>query len=115
MIRETDGNWWESLGKPQYGGDITIRANRNIVNFDPYFTLNLTTIHSAWLERLFTDDWTLNPAVFDYKTSFRPNSYIDGQLAESWEFINPNTLIVHLRKGVHWQDLPPVNGLLLAT
>jgi peptide/nickel transport system substrate-binding protein len=110
MIRETDGNWWDSLGKPQYGGEIAIRANRNIVNFDPYFTLNLTTIHSAWLERLFTDDWTLNPAVFDYKTSFRPNLYIKGQLAESWEFINPCTLIVHLRKGVHWQDLPPLNG-----
>ena len=104
------GNWWDNLGKPQYGGEMAIRANRNIVNFDPYFTLNLTTIHSSWLERLFADDWTLNPAEFDYKTSFRPNRYVKGQLAESWEFPDPSTLVVHLRKGVHWQDIPPVNG-----
>ena len=25
------GNWWDKLGKPQYGGEIVIRADRNIV------------------------------------------------------------------------------------
>jgi len=46
---------------PQYGGEITIRAGRNIVNFDPYFTEGLTNIYGAWLERLVTDDWTTDP------------------------------------------------------
>jgi len=63
MVRKatTGGNWWDKLGKPQYGGEMVIRADRNIVNFDPYFSLNLTTINSAWMERLFADDWTLDP------------------------------------------------------
>ena len=44
----TGGNWWDKLGKPQYGGEISIRASRNIVNFDPYFNQMLTTIQTAW-------------------------------------------------------------------
>ena len=30
------GNWWDSLGMPQYGGAITIRTNQDIADFDPY-------------------------------------------------------------------------------
>ena len=30
------GNWWDSLGLPQYGGTMTLQAASNIVNFDPY-------------------------------------------------------------------------------
>jgi len=33
-----------------------------------------------------------------------------GALAESWESIDPVTMVFHIRKGVHWQDKPPVNG-----
>ena len=33
---EKQGAWWDKLGKPQYGGEMVIRANWNIVNFDPY-------------------------------------------------------------------------------
>ena len=31
-------------------------------------------------------------------------------LAESYEFADPYTFVVHVRKGVHWQNLPPANG-----
>ena len=31
-------------------------------------------------------------------------------LAESWEFPNDTTLVFHLRKGVLWHDISPVNG-----
>ena len=30
--------WWDNLGKPQYGGEMVIRANWDIENFDPYLT-----------------------------------------------------------------------------
>jgi len=33
--------------------------------------------------------------------------YKKGHLAESWEFMERALHIVHLRKGVHWQDIPP--------
>jgi len=78
--------WWDKLGTPQYSGEMVIRANRNIVSFDPYITENLANIYSAWMERLVADDWTLDPAVFDYKTHWHPSQYMKGHLAEDWEF-----------------------------
>jgi len=33
-----------------------------------------------------------------------------GQLAASWEMPDASTYLAHLRKGIHWQDIPPANG-----
>ena len=42
--------WWDNLGVPQYGGELVIRANRNIQNFDPYFDeSNLCSIQGVWM------------------------------------------------------------------
>jgi ABC-type transport system substrate-binding protein len=108
--KTTDGKWWDKLGKPQYGGELIIRADRNIMNFDPYFGDKSANIDSAWMEKLQTDDWTLDPAIFDNKTCWHPSQYLKGQLAESWEFSDPNTCLVHLRKGIHWHDILPASG-----
>ena len=105
-----EGGWWDKLGKPQYGGEMVIRANRDIVNFDPYFSETLTSIYGAWMERLVSDDWTVDPTIWDYKITWHPSKYLKGQLAEGWEFKDPCTHIVHLRKGIHWQNIPPANG-----
>jgi ABC-type transport system substrate-binding protein len=102
--------WWEKLGKPQYGGELNIRLNRKIVNLDPYFGYHLTQIHTAWMEKMFVDDWTLDPAIYDYSGNQPPYKWIKGHLAESWEFADPHTFVVHLRKGIHYQDIPPANG-----
>ena len=67
--------WWDKLGKPQYGGEMVIRASRNIENFDPYFSEALTSIYGGWMERLVSDDWTLDPAVWDYKMAWHPSQY----------------------------------------
>ena len=102
--------WWDKLGKPQYGGEMVLRADRDIVNFDPYYNVFLSQIFWAWMEPLTKNDWTADPGVIDYKRLFRPNQHRKGQLAESWDFPEPGTFVVHLRKGIHWQDIPPVNG-----
>ena len=102
--------WWDKLGKPQYGGTMNLRFPADIVNFDPYYEAQLTQIFWAWMESMAGLDWTLDPSAFDYKIFSRPNQYRKGQLAESWEFTNPNTFVVHLRKGIHWQNIAPVNG-----
>ena len=102
--------WWNRLGKPQYGGEIVLWSDRNIVNFDPYYEAFYTQIMWTWMEGLAKEDWTKDPSVFDYKKFLRPNKYRKGQLAESWEFTDPTTFVVHLRKGIYWQDIPPVNG-----
>ena len=39
-------------------------------------------------------------------TDFRPNP----ELATSWEFPDDRTIVFHLRSGVKYHDLPPVNG-----
>ena len=62
------------------------------------------------MERVHSDNWTLAPSVFPYNINWRPPDYVTGLLAESWNFTDPNTFIVHLRKGIHWQNIPPVNG-----
>ena len=102
--------WWDRLGMPQYGGTINLRFPSNIVNFDPYNEVRLTQIFWAWMESMAGPDWTLDSTSFDYNIFLRPNQYRKGQLAASWEFPDPYTFVVHLRKGIHWQDIPPVNG-----
>ena len=66
----------------------------------------------AWDEQTFTDDWTLNPAVYNYQISFRPPDYAAGDLAASWEFspTDINTFIIAIRQNVYFQNLAPVNG-----
>ncbi len=102
-------NRWDKHGEPQYGGEIVISSQSNIENFDPYGSEHLTQIYTGWLESLQAGDWTLDPAVFDFKT-VAPSRYLTGHLAESWEFTAPQTLVFHLRKGIRWQNIPPVNG-----
>ena len=103
--------WWDALGKPQYGGELVIRANRSLENFDPYFDeSNLCSIQGAWMERLVCDDWTVDPATWNFGLGWHPAQYKKGHLAESWEFTDPGTHVVHLRKGIHWQNIPPANG-----
>ena len=109
-MNKPEAKWWDKLGEPQYGGEITIRANKDIVNFDPYFSEGLTSIFGGWMERLVCDDWTVGPDEWDFRTAWHPAKYLRGQLAESWEFPEPGTHVVHLRKGVRWQNLPPANG-----
>ena len=101
--------WWDKQGEPQYGGEIVISSQSNIENFDPYGSEHLTQIYTGWLETMQAEDWTLDPAVFDFKI-VAPHRYLTGHLAESWEFTAPQTLVFHLRKGIRWQNIPPVNG-----
>jgi len=89
---------------------MSLRINKDVVNFDPYNAQTLTSVETAWLERLFTDDWTMDPSVWSYQLLFRPTEYTKGFLAQTWEFSDPNTLVVHLRKGIHWQNIAPVQG-----
>jgi peptide/nickel transport system substrate-binding protein len=69
----------------------------------------------AYAEGLYGDNWALDPSTFDFSTGFRPPDYVTGALAEKWEFTGAGTYVVHLRQGVHWQNIPPVNGRLFTS
>ena len=52
------GNWWDKLGTPQYGGTLTLRMNNNPISFDPYSMASGPSLMSAYMERIYSDDWT---------------------------------------------------------
>lgn len=101
-------NWWDDFGEPQYGGTITFREGRNLQYvFDPW---------NPWVccwynfDMLFGHDWTLDRQVWDYQTEFVPEDYLKPLIAESWEWQDAQTMVIHIREGVHWQDKEPANG-----
>jgi peptide/nickel transport system substrate-binding protein len=58
-------------------------------------------------------DWTKGPQgtnEYSFESTWVADPYLTGELAESWERPDLNKIIWHLRQGVHWHNLPPVNG-----
>ena len=104
------GNWWDKLGTPQYGGEMVIRSPMDIVFFDPYQGETLMSFMWGWEEQLFATDWKIDPSVQSYQLSFWDNSFARGQLITSWEFTSPGVYVMHVRPGIHWQNIAPANG-----
>ena len=100
-------------GEPTYGGEINLVSTLTDFNFDDCYGKShdppLTITH----EQLLTGDWTKGPAGTGEVTwrisPFNPATEA-GCLAESWERPDEETIVFHIRKGVHWQDRPPLNG-----
>jgi len=105
----TAANWWDKFGEPKYGGTITTSSGVGTAipsAFDPANWMNMNTIH---MEILFNIDWTSedrNPLVGGWLAD---EAFKNG-LVESWEWSDQQTLVLHVRKGVYWQDKSPVNG-----
>ena len=110
ITTSSTGNWWDSLGSPQYGGTITIVEPANFTNWDPYNSSPLPTPMSAYLQNMFTDNWLLSPAQYNYR--IRPAVVDDmvGELCTAWSWPSPTTLEFTLRQGIYWDNLPPANG-----
>ena len=105
------GNWWDSLGTPQYGGTLTISLQDDITSFDDGNPVGgQEQVNNAWEDSLVCDDWTQDPSVFSYQIDFRPSNYEVGDVAADWEFTNPTTIVMNLNQNVYWQDIAPVNG-----
>jgi peptide/nickel transport system substrate-binding protein len=104
----TQANWWDTLGKPQYGGTINWPVTSLPTDFDPYTSWG--GVVNYYLETMWTVDWKLDRDIWGYKTIFIPPEYWAGNLAASWEWPDAQTIIVHLREGIYWQNKPPVNG-----
>jgi len=62
------------------------------------------------METLVTDDWTLDPAIFDFKPHWRPSQY---QKRLSGKELGGYKLRYLYRASPAWnslQDIPPANG-----
>jgi peptide/nickel transport system substrate-binding protein len=102
----TQANWWDQFGTPQYGGDVTIITDRTTPQLDP----DALGIEVWCYEPLLYPSWTVDRNEWAMAGSFVPEKYMSGNLGESWELVDPQTITVHLRQDVHWQNKPPVNG-----
>jgi len=98
---------------PKYGGTFNTVLNTTTLGFDDAYTVGWSA-HALQLtsDELLTGDWSRGPAGTN---EFWPRDvhfpeFAVGNLAESWEVPDPDTIIYHIRKGVHWHDKPPVNG-----
>jgi peptide/nickel transport system substrate-binding protein len=55
-------------------------------------------------------DLTIPRDTWSYKVAWAPNDYYTGELVESWEWKDPQTLTCHVREGIKWQNKAPVYG-----
>lgn len=102
-----------TIEKPQYGGSLSI-SRPVFAYIDPYrYEHSSCAVMTCVNDKLAVGDWAVDRKKFAFPaatTSFVPLNYLRGALAESWEIPDPQTFIVHLRQGVHFQNKPPTNG-----
>ncbi len=103
---------------PKYGGILKLGILESGINsfFDQlYMDSSSGPSLRQTNEQLLTGDWSRGPAgtkEFSFNHSgFAVEGFQDiGNLAESWEIPDDQTLIFKIRQGVHFHDKPPVNG-----
>ncbi len=105
----------KSVEKPKYGGTFVNCLNEPIYGWDDSVVAGPTRTAGMHIvgDELLGGDWAKGPAGTEETNWWLAGFYSQvetGYLAESWEIPDANTIIFHLRKGIHWQNKPPVNG-----
>ncbi|MBI4283201.1 MAG: ABC transporter substrate-binding protein [Chloroflexi bacterium] len=101
---------------PRYGGTLT-RAERDETNssldvFNPTAKVGTSKLAARMYDGAVVYDRTKGPAGTGEwlgQITWSPIASV-GAMAERWEIIQPDTIIVHIRKRVRFHDKPPVNG-----
>jgi peptide/nickel transport system substrate-binding protein len=93
--------------KPQYGGTAIVVNRYDILYFDDISSANVYCWTLGYTnEELLEGDWAKGPAgTGEAEWMLAGTSRIDqkaGCLAESWEIPQQGTVILHIRKGVHY-------------
>jgi len=109
----------DSLGrmaeKPQYGGTVTIAIASPVPTqiWDPIISTRSFTSAVHVYSKLATADWITGPSgtnEYSFESTYIPDEFLKGELAERWERPDTRTMIYYLRKGVRWQNKTPMNG-----
>jgi len=115
-LKKTDGTTMTKTAEvPQYGGVLVHCRPSHYGGWDETTTSRAYFIRQRIVEEnLFTGNWLYGQSGTNeysfYCYAPEPLKYQAGCLAESWEKLNDTTFIFHIRKGVYFQNLPPVNG-----
>jgi peptide/nickel transport system substrate-binding protein len=90
---------------PKRGGTLALRL-WDPPHFDPHAPGGLS--YKLHIALTFTHSRLVKPKA---GPSIQPGTFpIEGDLAESWTQPNDTTYVFKLRRGVRWQNKPPVNG-----
>ncbi len=90
---------------PEYGGTLSYWIRSDPPGWDP------------WGRTRFWDP-TRKIAELVFNPLYSPTAHtgdscqitLDGEIAESWDFVEPTTLEFKIREGVKWHNKPPLNG-----
>ena len=106
----TDPTTGKVVSAPEYGGTITYVKSIIPPNIDPYFLSSAGIVISGVNEKLGIPNWGTDRAEYNFVGTILPLFATKGQLAESWETPDDTTIVLNIRKGVHWHDKAPMNG-----
>ncbi|MFC1987939.1 ABC transporter substrate-binding protein, partial [Chloroflexota bacterium] len=114
-LTKLDGTTMQkSVEAPMYGGTVVGLRPEPDTAWDDFFGSTSKTQNSHLVvQELATGDWYRGPAGTEESEWWgreRRSAFETGYLAESWEIPDAETIIFHIRKGMHWQDIPPMNG-----
>ena len=110
MVR--DPSTGEMVEAPRYGGTFTYATNMpetggSDVGVNARSGLMLV---QGVLEKPAISDWAIDRNLTARNSGNTPLWTLTGLLAESWETPDDTTIVLNIRKGVHWHDKPPMNG-----
>jgi peptide/nickel transport system substrate-binding protein len=96
-----------SADEPKYGGTFVRAMLMDVMGFDPILKLQMECASLRMTnEELLTGDWAKGNAgtgETDWTVGFIGRIELEtGQLAESWETPDDETIIFHIRPGVHY-------------
>ena len=106
----TDPTTGKVVSAPEYGGTITYVKSIIPPSIDPYFLSSAGIVISGVNEKLGIPNWGIDRAEYNFVGTILPLFATKGQLAESWETPDDTTIVLNIRKGVHWHDKAPMNG-----
>ncbi len=99
--------------KKDTGGTLTSMLPHVLTTFDPFDGVAPAGFYiNSVLDSLVIADYWRDHEKYPLssKYDFLNEEIWEGSLAESWEQPDNLTIIFKLRKGVKWQDRPPLNG-----
>ena len=91
-------------GQPKNGGVLRYHLPKEPGNLDPHLATDSSTTAFS--------DLAYN-ALLRFKTGANVDVQsleLEGELAEKWETPDTQTVILHIRQGVKWQNKAPMNG-----
>ena len=104
----------EMVEAPRYGGTLTYATNMPETGGSDAVVNGRSglLLVQGVLEKPAIANWALdrNEWGLSLSSANTPLWSLTGSLAESWETPDDTTIVLNIRKGVHWQDKPPMNG-----